>query len=42
MFYFLSQERLATKVQDKWIYDAVTSMKSATPVGLKIFFRNVS
>nr|XP_043626129.1 3-hydroxyisobutyryl-CoA hydrolase 1-like [Erigeron canadensis] len=34
-----SLERIATQVQEKWIHDAITSMKSATPLGLKIFLK---
>ncbi|KAI7756442.1 hypothetical protein M8C21_015418 [Ambrosia artemisiifolia] len=36
-----SLERLATKVQEKWVHDAITSMKSANPLGLKIFLRTI-
>ncbi|KAJ0880802.1 putative 3-hydroxyisobutyryl-CoA hydrolase [Helianthus annuus] len=34
-----SLEHLATQVQEKWVIDAITSMKSANPLGLKIFLR---
>ncbi|PWA53857.1 clpP/crotonase-like domain, Enoyl-CoA hydratase/isomerase, HIBYL-CoA-H type [Artemisia annua] len=36
-----SLERLAVQVQEKWIHNAITSMKAATPLGLKIFFRSI-
>ncbi|XP_076913077.1 3-hydroxyisobutyryl-CoA hydrolase 1-like [Bidens hawaiensis] len=34
-------ERLATQVQEKWVHDAITSMKSANPLGLKIFLKTI-
>ncbi|KAJ0514793.1 putative 3-hydroxyisobutyryl-CoA hydrolase [Helianthus annuus] len=36
-----SLEHLATQVQEKWVIDAITSMKSANPLGLKIFLRTI-
>ncbi|KAI7737718.1 hypothetical protein M8C21_025152, partial [Ambrosia artemisiifolia] len=36
-----SLECLATNVQEKWVHDAITSMKSANPLGLKIFLRTI-
>ncbi|KAK1417117.1 hypothetical protein QVD17_26239 [Tagetes erecta] len=36
-----SLERLAAQVQEKWVHDALTSMKSANPLGLKIFLRTI-
>ncbi|XP_076892628.1 3-hydroxyisobutyryl-CoA hydrolase 1-like isoform X2 [Bidens hawaiensis] len=36
-----SLERLATQVQEKWVHHAITSMKSANPLGLKIFFKTI-
>ncbi|KAI3775312.1 hypothetical protein L1987_49883 [Smallanthus sonchifolius] len=36
-----SLEHLATQVQEKWVHDAITSMKSANPLGLKIFLRTI-
>ncbi|KAI3715188.1 hypothetical protein L6452_22159 [Arctium lappa] len=36
-----SLEHLANRVQEKWIHDAITSIKSATPTGLKIFLRTI-
>ncbi|KAJ0697804.1 putative 3-hydroxyisobutyryl-CoA hydrolase [Helianthus annuus] len=34
-----SLEHLATQVQEKWLHDAIKSMKSANPLGLKICLR---
>ncbi|XP_071689232.1 3-hydroxyisobutyryl-CoA hydrolase 1-like [Rutidosis leptorrhynchoides] len=34
-------EHLATEVQEKWIQNAIRSMKSSTPIGLKIFLRTI-
>ncbi|GJT62335.1 putative HIBYL-CoA-H type containing protein [Tanacetum coccineum] len=34
-----SFERLAVQVQEKWIHNAITSIKAATPLGLKNFLR---
>ncbi|KAD2394202.1 hypothetical protein E3N88_41179 [Mikania micrantha] len=34
-----SLERLALQVQEKWVQEAITSMKSANPLGLKIFLK---
>ncbi|KAI3803137.1 hypothetical protein L1987_31286 [Smallanthus sonchifolius] len=36
-----SLEHLATQVQEKWVHDAITTMKSANPLGLKIFLRTI-
>ncbi|XP_076915765.1 3-hydroxyisobutyryl-CoA hydrolase 1-like [Bidens hawaiensis] len=36
-----SLERLALQVQEKWVHEAITSMKSANPLGLKMFLRNI-
>ncbi|XP_071715690.1 3-hydroxyisobutyryl-CoA hydrolase 1-like [Rutidosis leptorrhynchoides] len=36
-----SLERLATEFQEKWIENAIRSMKSSTPIGLKIFLRTI-
>ncbi|XP_071715692.1 3-hydroxyisobutyryl-CoA hydrolase 1-like [Rutidosis leptorrhynchoides] len=36
-----SLEHLALEVKEKWINDAITSMKAATPMGLKIFMRMI-
>ncbi|XP_071742132.1 3-hydroxyisobutyryl-CoA hydrolase 1-like [Rutidosis leptorrhynchoides] len=36
-----SLEHLATEVQEKWIQNATRSMKSSTPIGLKIFLRTI-
>ncbi|KAI3814725.1 hypothetical protein L1987_14369 [Smallanthus sonchifolius] len=34
-----SLERLALQVQEKWVQEAITSMKSANPLGLKLFLK---
>ncbi|XP_052627841.1 3-hydroxyisobutyryl-CoA hydrolase 1 [Lactuca sativa] len=36
-----SLERLPMEVKEKWIHNAITSMKSASPIGLKIFLRTI-
>ncbi|KAJ0865141.1 putative 3-hydroxyisobutyryl-CoA hydrolase [Helianthus annuus] len=36
-----SLERLALQTQDKWVHEAITSMKSANPIGLKIFLKTI-
>ncbi|KAI3790474.1 hypothetical protein L2E82_03541 [Cichorium intybus] len=36
-----SLERLTLQVKEKWIQHAITSMKSASPVGLKIFLKTI-
>lgn len=36
-----SLERLAIEVEDKWVHDALKSMKFANPMGLKIFLRTI-
>ncbi|KAI3790477.1 hypothetical protein L2E82_03545 [Cichorium intybus] len=36
-----SLERLAIQVQEKWIHNAITSMRVASPLCLKIFLRTV-
>ncbi|KAJ0491699.1 putative 3-hydroxyisobutyryl-CoA hydrolase [Helianthus annuus] len=36
-----SLERLALQTQEKWVHDAITSMKSANPIGLKIFLKTI-
>ncbi|KAM0017813.1 putative 3-hydroxyisobutyryl-CoA hydrolase [Helianthus debilis subsp. tardiflorus] len=36
-----SLEHLATQVQEKWVHDAIKSMKSANPLGLKICLRMI-
>ncbi|KAI7757956.1 hypothetical protein M8C21_003137, partial [Ambrosia artemisiifolia] len=34
-------EHLALQVQEKWVHEAITSMKSANPLGLKIFLKMI-
>ncbi|KAF5776585.1 putative 3-hydroxyisobutyryl-CoA hydrolase [Helianthus annuus] len=36
-----SLECLALQTQDKWVHEAITSMKSANPIGLKIFLKTI-
>ncbi|KAM0001803.1 putative 3-hydroxyisobutyryl-CoA hydrolase [Helianthus debilis subsp. tardiflorus] len=36
-----SLERLALQTQEKWVHEAITSMKSANPIGLKIFLKTI-
>ncbi|KAK1414065.1 hypothetical protein QVD17_29804 [Tagetes erecta] len=36
-----SLERLALHVKEKWVHEAITSMKSANPLGLKIFLKTI-
>ncbi|KAJ0724429.1 putative 3-hydroxyisobutyryl-CoA hydrolase [Helianthus annuus] len=36
-----SLERLALQTQEKWVHQAITSMKSANPIGLKIFLKTI-
>ncbi|KAK9060639.1 hypothetical protein SSX86_021345 [Deinandra increscens subsp. villosa] len=36
-----SLEHLAQKVEAKWVHEAISSMKSANPLGLKIFLKTI-